>query len=439
MKTRRQFVKTSIMGVAATWTLPAFLDRTIWCLDAHAADSAVQVTTGRDGPILVVLQLSGGNDGLNTVIPFADDSYYRVRGSLAIDAGQVLKASDDLGFHPSLAALHRVFEEGYLSVLNGVGYPNPNRSHFRSMEIWHTASDADQREAYGWLGRYFDNNCAGEDPVAGIHVGKGTPQALHARTPRSISLSHPAQYQPLPPGGGQSKKTAEFYRLLNRPDEPDLSMARDGGSIGELGGVSGSDDEGNLLDFLQRVALDTQLSSDQIRRMVSSSSNTVSYPDGSLAQKLKLISQLIGGGMKTRIYYVSQGGYDTHANQAPAHARLLDELGSSLAAFLDDLKAQGNLDRTLVITFSEFGRRVAPNASGGTDHGAAGPMFLAGGKVKAGFQGDYPSLTQLDRGDLRHSIDFRSVYATILHTWLKVDPLPILGRQFPLYPQWFSI
>ena len=350
----------------------------------------------------------------------------------------MLKINDALGFHPQLSGFKSLYDTGQLCVVQGVGYPNPNRSHFRSTEIWHTASDSNKSEAYGWIGRYFDNTCSGCDPTIGINIGRQMPQAFAAKRPTGISLQSPNSYRFVTndrPGPGEADTTEQSYRKLNAADDQSEMAETSLNSGASIGSVAGPTiHSGSVLDFIERTALDAQLSSDQIRAIGNKVSNKATYPGGQLANSLKLVARLIGGGLPTRIYYVSQGGYDTHTNQLGAQNRLLSELGDSVKAFLDDIKAQGNLDRVLVMTFSEFGRRVHENASGGTDHGAASIMFLAGSKLKAGFAGQYPSLAPGDlvNGDLKFTTDFRSVYATVLQNWLKTSTIPILGRQFPL-------
>lgn len=427
MKTRRQFLGTSMAGMAATWTLPAFLNHTILGMDLQAADSWTQAATGRDHPILVVLQMGGGNDGLNTVVPFADDAYYSARPSLGIAKAGVLRMNDYFGLNPQLAGLRNLYDSGNLAVVNGVGYPNPNRSHFRSMEIWQTASDAQAVEPYGWIGRYFDSNCVGEDPEVGVNIGSTPPQAFLATKSLGISMANPSRYRLEESGGENSGLTKEYQAMLNQDQAG--TGTQSGSSIENLGGAVSM--EGSTMEYLQRTALDAEISSQDIQAISRGYKNMASYPSSRLGNDLKLVAQLIGGGLKSRVYYVNQGGYDTHANQSGTHDRLMGEFSVALSAFCADLKAQGNFNRVLVMTFSEFGRRVAQNGSGGTDHGAAGPMFLLGGAVKPGVYGKYPSLTDLHQGDLKHQVDFRSVYATILEKWMKVSPASILRKPFP--------
>jgi uncharacterized protein (DUF1501 family) len=401
-------------------------------LNAAAAETAVQPVTGRDGRILVVLQMAGGNDGLNTVIPYANDHYRGARPQLGIATKEVHPLTDGVGLHPSLTGLKALFDAGQLSVVQGVGYPNPNRSHFRSTEIWQTASDADEVERQGWIGRYFDNTCPGCDPTIGVAVGRETPQAFVAERPTGVTLENPDAYRFVSaerPGAEEAGLMETSFRRMNESVPED---AVSGNSIASLSGPIAHG--GSALDFLQRTAMDAQVSSDAILDISRRVKNQADYPGSRLANSLKLVARLIGGGLPTRIYYVSQGGYDTHTNQAGTHQRLLGELGGAVQAFCADLKAQGHMERVLVMTFSEFGRRVQQNASGGTDHGAAAPLFLVGPAVKAGLAGRYPSLAPEDlfRGDLQHTVDFRSVYATVLERWLETKSGPILGRSFPV-------
>ena len=425
-------MRRTVLGSALTWTVPAFLADTFSALQAQAADTATQIVTGKDATILVVLQMAGGNDGINTVVPYANDFYHQARPKIGLKADDILKLNDDVGLHGALKGFKELYDGGELSVIQGVGYPNPNRSHFRSTEIWQTASDSDRVEKHGWLGRYFDNACADADPAVGVTIGSQLPEAFFAAKPKGICFNNPQNYRFIANGNG----TEESYKKLNElemsspaPDE------NSGGSIGMLpAGMPMTG--GRAIDFISRTALDAQHSSDEIRGIAARVQNQATYPNSPLAGSLKLVAKLIGGGLPTRVYYVSQGGYDTHTNQLASQQRLLGDLGDSMKAFVVDMKAQGNLQRVLVMTFSEFGRRVAENANGGTDHGAAAPMFIVGNKVKAGLLGKYPSLAPSDlfQGDVKYNVDFRSVYAGVLENWLKTPSTPILGKQFPLLP-----
>ena len=431
LQTRREFLRRTVLGGALSWTVPTFLANTFSALQAEAADQGAQAATGRDATILVVLQMAGGNAGLNTVVPFTNDYYHRARPRIGLTEAKVLRLNDDVGLHPAMTGFKELYDAGRLAVVQGVGYPNPNRSHFRSTEIWQTASDSARFERYGWLGRYFDNTCSGCDPTIGVSIGRQMPQAFAAQRPTGVSLENPQNYRFMAGGGsrpGEMSSTEESFRKLNHSEAE--AAENSGGTIGSLSGPVRH--TGSPLDFLERTALDAQMSSDKIRSIASRVSNVATYPGSQLGNSLKLVAKLIGGGLPTRVFYVSQGGYDTHTNQANAQERLLRDLGDSVKAFVEDMQGQGNLPRVMVMTFSEFGRRVAENANGGTDHGAAAPMFVVGDKVPAGLLGRYPSLALADlfQGDLKYNVDFRSVYAGVLESWLKTPSEPVLGRNF---------
>jgi uncharacterized protein (DUF1501 family) len=429
LKTRREFLRTGLLGGSLSWTLPAFLSRTMQTLHAQADGALIQGVTGRDGNILVVLQLAGGNDGLNTVIPLGNDEYRKARPTVGITESSILKIDPTTGLHPSLSGLASAYQEGHLAIVQGVGYPNPNRSHFRSTEIWATAVDSDKSSTTGWIGRYFDNACSGCDASVGIATASQLPQSFAAATPKGVL------YQ----GGGGVKKKSSKKKGSNLSDSDASMMSMEDDDSGEAGGSIGMlNGPGNLgkmsaLDFLERTEMDAKVSQQEIANASAKAKNSVPFPGSRLGQNFAMISRLIAGGMPTRIYYLSLGGFDTHTQQTDAHARLLKEMGDAVSAFLADLKAQGNLGRVSLMTFSEFGRRVKENASGGTDHGAAAPLFLAGGGVKAGLLGQMPSLLPNDLfdGDVKYNTDFRSVYATVLEKHLGVKSAPILKRDFP--------
>lgn len=440
LQTRREFLRRTVLGSALSWTIPAFLADTFSALQTQAADAATQTVTGKDATILVVLQMAGGNDGINTVVPYANDFYHKARPKIGLKADEVLKLNGEIGLHGAMKGFKELYDAGQLSIIQGVGYPNPNRSHFRSTEIWQTASDSNRVEKNGWIGRYFDNACAGADPAVGVTIGNQLPEAFFAAKPKGIVFNNPQNYRFMANGSA----TEESYKKLNElemssplPDNEPAMTPDDnsGGSIAMLpAGMPMTG--GRAVDFISRTALDAQHSSEEIRGIAAKVQNAAVYPPSQLGNSLKMVAKLIGGGLATRVYYVSQGGYDTHTNQVGSQQRLLGDLAESVKSFMDDLKAQGNAGRVLVMTFSEFGRRVAENANGGTDHGAAAPMFIVGGKVQAGLLGKYPSLAPQDlyQGDIKYNVDFRSVYAAILQNWLKTPSAPILGRQFPLLP-----
>jgi uncharacterized protein (DUF1501 family) len=418
LHTRRQFLRSSILGGALGWTIPAFLESTFFALQAAGGESGF-AATGRDHPILVVVQLAGGNDGLNTLVPYAMDEYYRARPRLAIPADKTLKVNDEFGLHPSLEGLRQLYDGGHLGLIQGVGYPNPNRSHFRSTDIWQTASDASTISQRGWLGKYFDACCAGEDfaggSAAGIAIGNQSPLAFVGDTPKSHTVA---------PTNQQGRGEAGSAMMENLP----MDEAVEGASVDSLGGGQILNDP---MAFLHRTALDARVNTEQVRSVTGRFSPSVGFPSTRLGRELEFVSQMIAGSLPARVFYVSQGGYDTHQNQNGAHDNLLGELDAALSAFMKEMAAQKNLDRVMVMTFSEFGRRVAENGSAGTDHGAAAPCLVLGGKVRPGLHGTFPGFSNLDRGDLVHTADFRSVYATILKDWLDAPPEKILGRPFP--------
>ncbi len=423
ISTRRVFLQKGMTLLAVSATIPTFLDQTVLALNDPQDTKRTQQPTGKDGKILVVVQLSGGNDGLNTVIPYADDVYFRSRPNIAHDPKTVLKLDDYIGLHPNLQPLREMADKNLVSVVQGVGYPNPNRSHFRSMDIWHTARPDIDVATSGWIGRYFDNACPGCDPHVGVAVGDQLPLAM--RGDKTIPLSF---------------DKAENYRY-NGPDIQRYQKLNSGtGSLAVAPTTNhGQDARGtktitpsSQLDFLTRTAMDAQISSNDILTMTRGHMPSVNYPPSEFGQGLRTVAAMIKGGLPTRVYYVTLGGFDTHAGERGRHDQLMTQFAAGVSSFWQDLKEQRNDQRVLMMTFSEFGRRVASNASGGTDHGAAAPMFLFGPACKQVVVGKHPSLNDLDQGDLKFTTDFRSVYATILQSWLDTPSKPILGQQFPL-------
>ncbi|MBY0310599.1 MAG: DUF1501 domain-containing protein [Phycisphaerales bacterium] len=416
--TRRAFMGRGLIMASAATSVPYFVQQSAAALLPELGMSTIPGSP--DERVLVIVQLGGGNDGLNTVVPFQDSNYYKSRPGIGIPAERVLKLAKNatIGLHPQLAGFKEMYDEGMLTVIQSVGYPNPNRSHFKSMDIWHTADPT--ATGNGWLGRYFDNECCGFDssgkatpePMAGIAIGKEAPLAMQGQISKPIGFESADLFQWL--GSGVDPKLAPAYREINsRGPGPMMTPQSSAG-------------------FLMRTAMDAQVASEQIRKAVSQRS-LVQYPGNDLARQLSMVSSMIRAGLKTRVYYVTLGGFDTHAGQGGEngrHAQLMQQVGSSLKAFYDDLKKQGNDGRVLTVTFSEFGRRVAQNASGGTDHGAAAPMFLMGPMVRAGVVGNNPNLTDLDAGDVKYQIDFRSVYAGVLEQWMKADSGKILQSTF---------
>jgi uncharacterized protein (DUF1501 family) len=428
VSTRRLFLQRGLTLLAVAPTIPSFIDRTVMALAQTADGARTQQANGKDGRILVVVQLAGGNDGLDTVVPYGDDSYYRARPTIGIDAKSVLKMSDYVGLHPNLAPLKAIYDSGSLGVVQGVGYPNPNRSHFRATDIWESAQPDRDVATSGWVGRYFDNACPGCDPHVGVAMGDTLPLAMQGETVMPLSLERPEAYR------YQGRDLASYQKLNYPPATQPANFLPN--TLAESSRYRKKIEltSETQLDFLERTALDAQVSSDDIIRMTRQHRSATTYPGNEFGNSLQTVAAMIAGGLPTRVYYVSLGGFDTHNNQRNRHDQLMTQLAAGISAFWNDMKSQGNSDRVLMMTFSEFGRRVVQNASGGTDHGTAAPMFLVGPKIVPGLLGRYPSLTDLDQGDLKYNTDFRSVYATVLQNWLGTPSKPILGQQFPTLP-----
>jgi uncharacterized protein (DUF1501 family) len=386
MFNRRRFLQSSSL-LALAPTVPLFLARTA---RATAAD--------KDGRVLVVVQLDGGNDALNTVVPHADPEYARLRPRLKIDKNKLIPVSDAIGLHPSFQSLKQMFDSGSLALVPGVGYPNPNRSHFESMTIWHTARfDPEDRAGYGWLGRALDPSAGTAYTVSGA-----VPRALRGRRSSAVSL--------------------------NRLEDVLLS---DPAASKETVGSAPSDD---LLSFVRRQTVDAQATADRLSRLTGTG-NGATYPGTGLGERLKLTAGLLKADLGARVFYTVQGGYDTHANQPFAHATQLSEFADAVAAFFADLKATGLDDRVVLLAFSEFGRTIKENGSAGTDHGTAGVVILAGAGVRGGVSGTMPSLRELDGdGEPKMTTDFRRVYAGVLTGWLGLPTAEVLGGKFEGLP-----
>ncbi len=400
--TRRRFLKQALGGSAliaagGAW-VPEFL--------LHSARAAALRPGDR---VLVVVQLSGGNDGLNTVVPYRNPLYRQARPTLAVPASQVLKLEKGLGLHPSLGGLEQLWQNRSLCVVQGVGYPNPNRSHFRSMDIWHSAQPDNPQPRTGWLGRWLDRQERQAAQLAALHLGEEPlPLALVARETAVPSFA-----------------SLEGFRL----HEHDAALST--AALRQLALAQQSPAQPTPLEaFVRRQMLSALDASSRVSQALEEEPAGTDYPQNPLAEKLRNIAGLIYAGLPTRIYYVSLAGFDTHVKQQGIHATLLQQWGDALNAFAQDLKNRGHWDRVAVLTFSEFGRRVRENASNGTDHGTAAPVFLAGGKVRAGLIGPAPDLEDLEAGDLKFQIDFRRVYAAVLEHWLDTPGGEVLGQPF---------
>jgi uncharacterized protein (DUF1501 family) len=403
MNTRREFLKRSI-GAPLLLSLAPSVPWVLLRSTAHGAGNAAE-----DGRVLVVLQLSGGNDGLNTVVPFEDEAYGRSRPTLRLPKSELHKLNGQLGLHPRMGSLYRLFQEGQLAVLQGVGCPGHSGDHERAMLAWQTAVAEPEGGETGWLGRATDFL---RSPVcaAGVYVGN-IPRPLGITASRAVVPS----IRPL-------KEALVFGRGL-RADE---ASSEDG----PIPAVNG----GSMLQHVRLCLAEGQRSRVRLET-ASKTSAAVEYPAYGLAQDLRTVANLIRAEVGIRIFYVELGGggiggFDNHANQLGNHCALLEQLAKSVAAFAADLSRDRLLERVWLLTFSEFGRTVAENGRRGTDHGNAASMFLVGGKLRAGIHGAHPSLTDLNGGALKHHTDFRSVYATALEDWLGIPATPILNGEF---------
>ncbi|MBX3175800.1 MAG: DUF1501 domain-containing protein [Candidatus Hydrogenedentes bacterium] len=397
--TRRDFMK-GLAVFSGLGLAPKFLT------DVYA-DTAQAIQGFNDGRVLVVVQLGGGNDGLNTVVPFENDLYYNARPNLGLRPGRLLKLNDQLGLNDALKPIMPLYDQGQLAVIQGVGYPNPDRSHFRSMEIWHTASDSDEYLGDGWIGRYFDNNCSGSaQPQVGLALDAERPQAFGSALGYGVSTTDPGKFGW---NAGQGADSTAAFEALNT-------------------GATGNP----TLDFLRHTTTAAVQSSGEVRAAAKRGKVQMDGGRGRAARvnQLDTVAGLIRGGLATRIYYVSTSGFDTHAGQGGRHEQLLGDVANALARFQQQLERDGTADRVTTMVFSEFGRRVNENGSGGTDHGTAAPMFLLGRNVRGGLHGQTPDLADLDRGDLKFNTDFRRVYATVLESWLHADPKAVLKDSF---------
>ena len=366
---------------------------------------------GANDRVLVLVNLQGGNDGLNCVVPHGNPQYYQLRPTIAVPHSDVLAIDDQVGFNPAMRSLKSMYDKGMVAVVQGVGYPNPDHSHFRSTEIWQTAVP-DRYEHTGWLGRYLDAaNLPHENLFNGVALSQVLPEALVA-----VKTDVPAIVQ-LNGYGLVSDRNAVARRTY-------AELVRD----------DGFPFRSPYLAHVAEIEDHAQRGSEELPKLVAGYKTDASYPATPLGRSLALAAQIVGSNIGTRVLYVQHGSFDTHVNQKGTQDRLLGELSDALKAFYDDLAAHGNDARVLTMTFSEFGRRVAQNASGGTDHGEASPLFLVGGAVKGGLYGSLPDLAQTNMGNLRFTTDFRQVYATVLERWLGRAPGPILGGSFTAIP-----
>lgn len=410
MATRRKFLKQGAQGLgllSLSQYAPSFLTQS-----ALAGESMAE----RDRQILVIIQLAGGNDGLNTVIPFTDDRYYNLRPELAIRGKDALQIDDHYALHSACSDFRSLYQEGEMAIVQNVGYPNPNRSHFRSMDIWEYGSDVGH--GTGWIGRYLDNECAGgvalSDPQA-LHLGKQVPNTFTSKKRHRVFSKLTAD--------GRSATSVDRGKLK---DEQTAALLKEVSMEAEMASIP-------KVSFLQHSYMDALVTEERIEDLIFKYLPDAEYPQQRLARELKNVSALIAGGLSTRVYYVSLGGFDTHDNQPNRHQQLLKELSGAVGAFYRDLKAKKLDEQVVTMTFSEFGRRPYENGSIGTDHGTIAPMFLFGPSVAGGFHGTAPDLDVPEKKDIpfdEKSTDFRSVYASVLDNWMQCDSRRILQGDY---------
>ena len=371
---RRNFLSLTGTFTGGILLLPDFL---------HAFGSQNNLVIGEQ--CLVFIQLNGGNDGLNTFIPYENPLYYDLRTKIAINKNDIIGKNKGMAFHPALKNFAQLQQNGDLSVIQNVGYPEPVRSHFRSQEIWQTATDSNKYLNEGWLGRYLDLQCKEHQPTAGINLDSIDNLALKGVEPNSITVKDPNRF----------KIRSEKEENVKLSDNPQL-------------------------DFVRKIANSVTEGVDEIQKALSKSTAEISYPKTGLSKNLEWIARLVKGNLNSKVYYTSLGGFDTHDNQLDIHKRKLTELNDAIFSFYTDLKKAQLLQNVTIVVFSEFGRRVKDNGNG-TDHGTAAPMFIIGGNNKSKIIGNNPNLSDLDNGDLKHQIDFRSVYATLLQQKMNFD------------------
>lgn len=387
---RKEFLQVGSLATAS-FMLPKFL---------KAFEKPMMVPPGNK--VVVVIQFSGGNDGLNTVIPVRNDIYYKGRPGIGIAKDKALNITDEVGLNPALEAFKGLYDDGSLSILNSVGYPNPDRSHFRSMDIWHSASASNEYVNTGWIGRYLDAQCKGCDkPTQAMELDDVLSLALKGEESKGLAFKEPQKLY--------NTSNGKFFKDINANHQ------------------SGEE----TVDYLYKTMSETISSAEYIYQQSKAHPTGEAYPATDLGKDLKTIASLIFSDINTKVYYVSLGSFDTHVNQESQQKRLFTELNDAVKAFTNDLKKNNRFNDVLLMTFSEFGRRVVQNASGGTDHGTANNMFFISGALQQkGVLNAMPDLADLNEGDLKHKVDFKDVYATVLNKWLGADDKMILGKKF---------
>ena len=388
---RRKFLKQNVLA-SSLFFVPSFV---------KAFENAIKGSLGFKK--LVIVQLSGGNDGLNTIIPYTNDIYYKSRPNIAIAKNDCIKINDEFGINKNLASLKHLYDKGYLSVINNVGYPNPIRSHFRSTDIWHTASDSNQYLNTGWLGRYID--VYGKKPYSGIELDDSLSLIMKGDVLKGIATKNPTSLY-------NNTKTPYFKKVLDSQRDVHLS-------------------EHNL-GYLYKTMIEAKSSAKYIFETSKTYNSALTYPNNPFGKQLKTTAQFINSRVESKVFYVSMGGFDTHVRQEKKQNKLLQTYSEAMDVFVKDLEQKDTFKDTLILTFSEFGRRVKQNAASGTDHGAANNVFIIGKNLKKqGFYNEAPNLIDLDKnGDIKYTVDFRSIYATILDKWLEVDDATILNKSY---------
>ena len=382
---RRNFLTLTGTFTGGTLLLPSFL---------HAFGTQSNLVIGEQ--CLVFIQLNGGNDGLNTFIPYDNPFYYDLRPKIALSKNEIVSKNNGMGFHPALKDFATMQQNGDLSIIQNVGYPEPNRSHFRSQEIWQTGSKSNEYLNEGWLGRYLDIQCKENQPTAGINLDAIDNLALKGNEPNAITVKDPNRFK------------------IRKNDDDEVALSSN-----------------PQLDFVRKIANSVTEGSEEIQKALTKSTSEINYPKTKLAANLEWIARLIKGNLNSKVYYTSQNGYDTHDNQLAIHQRNLTELNDAVFSFYSDLKKANLLQNVTIVVFSEFGRRVKDNGNG-TDHGTAAPLFIIGGMNSGKVLGENPNLSDLDNGDLKYNIDFRSVYATLLQNKMQFYPNQIGITNQPL-------
>jgi len=389
---RREFLKKSAIGAIGTMFIPQFLR-------GMNLEGIVETNSFKK---LVVIQLSGGNDGLNTIVPFENDIYYKLRPKISVSKSEVIKINDELGFNPAFEQFNKLYKDGFVSILNSVGYPNPNRSHFRSMDIWHTATNSNEYSKTGWLGRYMDNYCNNSHSM------------LELDSQLSLSLNGQVR------NGLAIKNSGSLYRNLNDKYYRDVIESSQAAELNS-----------NNQGYLYKTLIQTNESAKYLAKTHTIKGDEVKFPKSKFGKKLSTVSQFIRSGYSTQVYYVSHSGFDSHVGQRKKQDKLLKDYSDSIYSLVESLKKSGEFDNTLILTFSEFGRRVKENGSMGTDHGKANNLFLIGKNLKKpGVYNEAVDLTNLDNGDVAHKIDFRNVYSDIVAEWFEKDSDKIISSKF---------